>query len=98
MAISPDDYSDWMRLRFPELNKQIDDGQASDTIAALAVRSLAKESVLAAEVIMSKCEDRRERFTYVSMMHAALYRHKRALANAERPESPLLNDALETIE
>jgi hypothetical protein len=87
MTISPDDYSHWMRLRFPELNKQIDDGAADDTVHALA-----EESVRAAAAIMFKCDDRRERFTYVSMVHAALYRHNRAKPNA------LLEDAIETIE
>lgn len=87
---SPDDYSAWMRLRFPELNKQIDDG--NDLTATLAV-----ESVQASVAIMAHCKDVRERFTYISMIHAALYRHKRAEINSALEASPL-SDALETIE
>src|SRR2546421_910 len=66
MTISPEDYSAWMRLRLPELNKNIDDDESLNSI-------LAEESVRACRSIADRCVAERERFTYLSMLHAALH-------------------------
>ncbi|MDP4199684.1 MAG: DUF1864 family protein [Bacteroidota bacterium] len=78
ITISPDDYSAWMRLRFPELNKAIDDGPALG-----AIHALAEESVRACSAISHVCKQERERFTYISMIHSSLYRHERAVPSEE---------------
>jgi hypothetical protein len=71
--ISPAEYSRWIRERFPALNKSIDDGNGADILV------LIQESVAASEAIDTDLTtDENERFTYLSMIHAALYRHKNA--------------------
>ncbi len=84
--MTPTDYPRWMRHRFPTLNKSIDDGAIGDletlcTEAHAATEAIARDFSAAPQ----DSDDTRERFTYVSMIHAALYRHKRALERDALP-------------
>jgi hypothetical protein len=68
---SPPDYADWMRTRFPVLNKKIDDGDA-ESLQALVSEIPAVTKALRTDLT----HDERERFTYVSMIYSALWHHK----------------------
>ena len=71
--VLPANYNAWIRLRFPMLNKSIDQGNAE------ALRELSLESADASRAMASDIgTDENERFTYISMIHAALYHHKNA--------------------
>jgi hypothetical protein len=73
MAINPSpNYRQWMREQFPMLNRSIDDGRSED------LHTLSDESIAATQSIVHGLDmDNRERFTYISMIHAALYHHKK---------------------
>jgi Domain of unknown function (DUF1864) len=80
----PQDYKQWMRDRFPMLNQRIDEGNATD------VNTLLDESLEALDAMIADIHtDERERFTYISMIHAALYHHKKKAAesNAALPNN-----------
>jgi hypothetical protein len=68
---SPLDYADWMRTRFPALNKSVDGGNNDD------LQVLLREVREVASAIQNDTtRDERERFTYISMIHSALWHHK----------------------
>jgi hypothetical protein len=73
-----------MRNRFPMLNESIDSGN----IAALV--ELTNESLQVCHTISQDIStSERERFTYISMIHAALYHHKKRAdeSNSELPQN-----------
>ena len=69
---TPHHYRQWMRERFPSLNHSFDDGHANN------ISILSDEALQICEAIVQDTQsDERERFTYISMIHAALYHHKK---------------------
>ncbi len=72
-----ENYKRWIRDRFPQLNQSIDDGNVSE-LTTLSEESIPTCSAITQDTIT----DRRERFTYISMMHAALYHHKKRFAQS----------------
>jgi hypothetical protein len=82
-----------MRNRFPPLNETIDNGNGKD------LNALLEESRIACATIMADASvEERERFTYVSMIHAALYHHKKKAneSSSGLPDSfPNVMDAVE---
>jgi hypothetical protein len=75
---TPQQYQQWMRDRFPALNKSIDDDR-SDILDTL----LQEISEVHESLVKDSATSDRERFTYVSMIHAALYHHKKRAALIE---------------
>ncbi|HEY3875414.1 MAG TPA: monodechloroaminopyrrolnitrin synthase PrnB family protein [Candidatus Kapabacteria bacterium] len=71
-ATSSPDISHWMRDQFPQLNTSIDSGNQSD-LDVLLFESLAAFDREASSTSL----DEREWFTYLSMIHAALFHHKK---------------------
>jgi hypothetical protein len=70
-------YKHWIRDRFPQLNQSIDDGNVSE------LTTLAEESLQACSAITQDAHtDQREQFTYISMMHSALYHHEKRFAQS----------------
>ncbi len=67
---SPADYRDWMRGRFPDLNKSIDDGNTDD-LSTLLHESLA----LCRHIEKEPRAHERELYTYLTMVHSALWHH-----------------------
>ncbi len=92
IASMPHHYQQWMRNRFPALNESIDN-DLSGNIAVLVQE--------VSEVCDALNEDTatpdRERFTYISMIHAALYHHKKRAASIEHlPKT--FSSVLSTVE
>jgi Domain of unknown function (DUF1864) len=89
----PQDYKQWMRLRFPMLNQRIDDGNAAD-VNPLLDESLESLDAMTADIHTGE----RERFTYISMMHAALYHHKKKAAESNAILPNNFGSALNRVE
>ncbi len=67
-----------MRVRFPFLNQSIDDG-SFESLVELSDESLATTT----SIVHDLDSDERERFTYISMIHAALYHHKKVAGESK---------------
>ena len=92
-ATSSPDYSDWMRSRFPMLNTSIDSGNRSE------LATLISESQAFIEALLNDiAHDERERFTYISMLHSALFHHKKQWAEASTELPNGFSNALEKVE
>src|ERR1039458_2761538 len=68
----PRNYKQWMRKRFPLLNESIDGDLASNVHLLIYDASEACDAIVSDEAT-----DERERFTDISMIHAALYHHQK---------------------
>ncbi len=78
-----------MRERFPKLNQSLDDGRLSD------IPILLQESLENCKAIVRDASvDERERFTYLSMIHSALYHHKKN--KSELPDT--FEESMNTVE
>ncbi len=87
------DYRQWMRERFPALNQHIDDGSANN------LHLLSEESLRVCDTMtMDSTTDERERFTYISMIHAALYHHKKNAAESHVALPDNFSSTLGTVE
>src|ERR1035437_4950390 len=90
---APDNYKQWMRVRFPTLNHRIDGGASAD-LDALIAESLESCSAIS----LDAATEERERFTYVSMIHAALYHHKKRAAESELKLPDKFGTAMDAVE
>jgi hypothetical protein len=80
MNESPLDFSRWMRTRFPELNEKLDENPTTALLGVLCdeVLQLFPHSIEEIEKTSSDSQKIREMFTYISMIHTALYHHKQS--------------------
>jgi hypothetical protein len=78
IASAPNQYQHWMRNRFPSLNESIDNDLSGNISAFLREVSEVCEALMQDHATAD-----RERFTYLSMIHAALYHHKKRAVSSE---------------
>ena len=99
MAVSPEDYAHWMRWRLPELNKGIDAYSTSDVLSTLAREAIEVCGAITRDrPAIPSLDIEREKFTYISMVHASLYRHKRDIILHNAPLPAYLVHAVENVE
>ncbi len=94
MVSSPtQNYKLWIRERFPTLNRRIDEGDRAELSLLLAESGL----VLSA-MTDDSATDERERFTYISMIHAALYHHRKRGLNSGSGSDASFDATMERVE
>ncbi|GEM_PF-2115266 len=90
---SPNDLADWMRERFPVFNKNIDDGIQSDF--EVLINEI--PAAINAAVLNSAIPDR-EKFTYISMIHSALFHHAKVVGEAGGPLPSRFEEVMGQVE
>jgi len=76
--MNPAAYKLWMREQFPRLNQSLDEKLSASELASFADET---RPVIAA-IATDRATHSRERFTYVSMIHSAVYLHKKRASEA----------------
>jgi hypothetical protein len=92
--MNPADYKLWMRERFPQLNQSLDNELSASNLTRFANET---QSVISS-ITTDRATDSRERFTYISMIHSAVYHHKKRAPDAGISLSDGFEQALDSIE
>ncbi|HET6401555.1 MAG TPA: monodechloroaminopyrrolnitrin synthase PrnB family protein [Candidatus Kapabacteria bacterium] len=83
------DYRLWMREQFPEHNQGLDEELSAKGLARFADEIQPVTDAIAIGIPT----DSRERFTYISMIHSAMYHHRKRTLESEIP----IPDVFETL-
>ena len=88
------DYRTWMRERFPQLNLGLD-----ELCAPASLEQFCEEVQSTLRAIVADTEqDLRERFTYISMIHSALYHHQKHASASGSALPDAFRSALQIVE